>query len=599
MNGKDRTRSLFFVMVGSALLIVMFVSLAGRSPSDAVPSATPTPFSQTNAPATPLPAPAGDAPDPPGSVSITVLTADTKAEWMEKATEPFNAKGYTTAAGDRISVTIIEEGSPGDAQNAILDGQIRPDVWTPGDISWAETVDQIWQDRGNQPLVVTQECPRIVYAATGFAMWQPMAEAMGWPDAKIGWDELVELASDPRGWGRYGHSEWGQFKFGHTHPEHSNTGFFVLATLVYNSLDITSGLTPELVKSDKVIEAFRKVELNTYHYGYSTRMLSVLMAHQGPSYLHALTSSETSVLATNKYEPDKRFPYVFIVPSEGTFWSDNPYCILDASWVSEEEREAAEIYREYLLMPEQQDLAVTIGLRPANKDVPLHCPICLEYHTDPRVSPETVPPLANVSGETAQAIIDVFEMTKKKATIILVLDRSKSMQLDGKLIAAIEGTTFFLGELDRDDEVQLLMFNDSVTPLQPLTTAGASVETLVQLLDATWPEGNTALFDAVCRAQEEIEAAKESAERAGEKRLYGIVLLSDGKDTNSTITESDMFRCLPSGEDVDGVKLFTIAYGQDADQDLLLRIANRTNGKSFTADPDNIREIYKKISSEQ
>ena len=84
-----------------------------------------------------------------------------------------------------------------------------------------------------------------------------------------------------------------------------------------------------------------------------------------------------------------------------------------------------------------------------------------------------------------------------------------------------------------------------------------------------------------------------------ERRLYGIVLLSDGDDTSSVRTENQMFSCLPSGENVEGVKVFTIAYGEDANTDLLLRIANRTNGKTFTGDPDSIEQIYNAISAEQ
>ena len=78
------------------------------------------------------------------------------------------------------------------------------------------------------------------------------------------------------------------------------------------------------------------------------------------------------------------------------------------------------------------------------------------------------------------------------------------------------------------------------------------------------------------------------------------MLLSDGKDENSKITETDMLRtCIPRTEDGRGVKIFTIAYGSDADKDLLTRIANRTNGNFYEADPGNIQEIYDKISAEQ
>ena len=46
-------------------------------------------------------------------------------------------------------------------------------------------------------------------------------------------------------------------------------------------------------------------------------------------------------------------------------------------------------------------------------------------------------------------------------------------------------------------------------------------------------------------------------------------------------------------------KIFTIAYGEDADADLMLRIANRTNGQTFTGNPENIDRIYNSISAEQ
>ncbi len=50
---------------------------------------------------------------------------------------------------------------------------------------------------------------------------------------------------------------------------------------------------------------------------------------------------------------------------------------------------------------------------------------------------------------------------------------------------------------------------------------------------------------------------------------------------------------------MDTVKVFTIAYGEDADEDLLLRIANRTNGKAFAGDPASLEQIYLAISAEQ
>ncbi len=588
MNGRDRTRTIFIVIIAATIVVITAIVIYNYIKNDGGEKETPTPDVSSST----------SSPSSNGPTNILILTADTKAEWVETVTEIFNAEKHTTSSGSQIQVTVQEQDSPGDARDALLAGQIQPEIWSPGDYSWVEQANQVWQDMGRGSLV-TGECPRTVYAATGFAMWQPMAEAMGWPDTPIGWDEIINLAADPEGWSRYGHPEWGQFKFGHTHPEHSTTGFALLANLAYAAVDRTTGLTPELVKSDQVMEAFRTLEANTYHYGSSTKDLMNLMATNGPSYLHALSGSETAVLANNVHVPEKRFPYVFIFPKEGVYWSDNPFCILETDWVTEEEREAALIYRDYLLAPEQQDIAIEIGLRPAKPDFPLHCPICLEFFTDPRVTQANIPALAAVDDEVHSAIVDVFEQTKRKATIVVVLDRSQSMSEGKKLVAAVDGIKFFLDLLRRDDEILVMPFSDDVIPLQPLARAGESVESLKQQLTTMWAEGNTVLNDAICAAQEVIDAARDEDETSGEKRLYGIIVLSDGDDTNSERTESDMLRCLPGGEAVEGTKVFTIAYGDEANKGLLERIAIRTNGKFFEGNPENIDEIYLAISTEQ
>ncbi len=463
-------------------------------------------------------------------------------------------------------------------------------------MSWINEANVIWEDLTGRPL--TKDCSPSVYTVIGIGMWRPMAEAMGWPDEPIGWDEIVALASDPDGWARYGHPEWGQFKFGHTHPDSSNTGFLAMGTLAYSALDITEGLTPQLVKSQEVINAFQQLERNTYHYGMSTRSLFTLMAQNGPSYLHAGTNSETGLLATNKYQADAlRFPLVFIFPSDGTFWSTNPICVLDTDWVTEEQREAAKLYAEYLQEPEAQETAVEIGLRPTS-DIELHVPISLESGTDPRVSQETIPPLESVSGDTATAIKDVFKMTKKRATVLILLDTSLSMQGD-KMKNAVEGTIHFIDQLERDDEVIVYTFSDNTAELEPSGRVGNVTEPLRRILSGIFADGNTALFDSVCNAVERLSQEREKDQETEETRLYGIVLLSDGEDTNSRKSGSDMFMCLPSGEDVEGIKIFTIAYGDEADEDLLLRIANRTNGKAYLGDPATIEEVYLAISFEQ
>jgi hypothetical protein len=57
--------------------------------------------------------------------------------------------------------------------------------------------------------------------------------------------------------------------------------------------------------------------------------------------------------------------------------------------------------------------------------------------------------------------------------------------------------------------------------------------------------------------------------------------------------------CLPSNAEADGIKIFPIAFGEDADEAVLARMAAVTGGRMFTADPASIGDVYLSISAEQ
>lgn len=592
-----RTKILIGLLVAFAL-----VGLFVRFGFGAGPDPTRGPDATAVALGTPLPR-ATTTPTPDkGPVKISILTTDTKFEWLDAVTKEFNAASPKTTYGRLIQVEILREGGPGDSEQKILAGTLQPVLWSPSDLSGLAMVNQVLKDRGQAPLVsgnVKDKCPPVVYVPTGFAMQRPMAEALGWPDKPIGWKQIIELASDPHGWDRYGHSEWRQFTFGHSHPQYSSTGFGLMASLAYAAAGKIADLTPSDVKSEKVKDAFRKVEKNTYQYGTSTTALLNPMEKYGPTYLHAAMASETAVLYPFIHKRPRDYYFVFVFPAEGTYWLDNPTCILEASWVNVEQQEAAKTYRNFLLSSAAQNKAVKIGLRPAIAGIDIDCPICLNAGTDPHNSPQTVPPLQPVSGATHDAIIDVFKETKKKATTLVLLDTSTTMQGE-KWKNALAGSLEFLKQLDRDDEIFVYIFSDTVMPLPPMGRVGEVEEELSKRLGGVYPKGKTVLYDAVCMAATRVEQLRAEDETAREPRLYGIVLLSDGQDTDSKRTLNDMLSlCLPTGEDVRTVKVYTIGYGDDADKDLLTRIATRTNGKFYEANPQNIKDIYLKISAEQ
>jgi Ca-activated chloride channel family protein len=484
--------------------------------------------------------------------------------------------------------------------DAILGGSMQPIAWSPGDQSWVEQANETWQQRFNRPLA-SEACPPTVYAPLGFAMWKPMAETLGWPDEPIGWDTIVALAEDPNGWASYGRPEWGQFRFGHTHPAYANSGLLSMTSFVYGVTGKTDTLTAADVYAPEVEEAMRALEQVTSKYGRQAPAILDAMARQGPSYLHAAAVPEAEVVRFNIERGDElAFPLAFIFPAGGTIWADQPYCVLDnADWVDEEEAEAAIIFRDFLLEREQQEKAMDNFLRPLDPNIPLRDPLTMANGTDPNVNPQTVASLPSPNAEVSNAVIDLFNITKRKATMLLVLDVSGSMEGD-RINTARNATVEFLNRLDANDEVGLIVFSDDVTTLSEPARVGDVVEGLSQRVSGLIASGNTALYAAVCDAAKQMAVLRQEDVDAGESRLYGIILLSDGEDTVGETTENQMFAtCLPDNAEADGFRIYPIAFGDAADTSVLERMANVTGGRMFTADPNSISNVYLSISAEQ
>ena len=584
----SRTRVTFITIVLAAIIYVLYANFANQSPqpvSSTSPSSTSTPQAST--------------PAPRNAVTLTLASSNTKRNWLDQVISQFNVAGLETPSGKPIRASI-EHVTSGGSMNAILDGTIEPTAWSPGDGSWVKQLNETWQERNNTA-ITTEDCTPTVYAPLGFAMWRPMAETLGWPDTPIGWDTIVELAADPQGWASYGRPEWGKFRFGHTHPAYANSGLLSMTGFVYGVAGKGTDLTAQDIYTPQVEGAMRALEQNTSKYGRQAPALLELMAKEGTSYLHAAAVPEADTVRFNLERGDElSLPLAFIFPAEGTIWADHPYCILsNAPWVDNDEAEAAKVFRDYLLAKEQQELAIDNYLRPLDSSLELHAPLSLENGTDPRITTETVPALPSPTADISAAVTDLFKITKRKATIMIVFDVSGSMEGD-RIRTARTATAEFLERLDPNDEVGVMVFNQNITTLSAPQQARDVAESLSSRVSGLAADGGTNLYGAICEAARQVAALQQEDVANGEARLYGIVLLSDGEDTTGAITENQMFTtCLPDSAEADGVKIFPIAFGEGADKDVLNRMASVTAGRLFSADPRSIGNVYLSISAEQ
>ena len=536
-----------------------------------------------------------------GKVVVTIASSVTKQKWLIEMANKYNALGKRTSRGSKIIIDPRKKGVlSGGSMLKILDNRLKPVVWSPGAVSWVEQFREKWKERKNEP-AISKECQSSVYSPIGIAMWRPMAEALGWPDKPVGFKTIVELAADPKGWARYGHPEWGKLKIGHPHPLYSSAGMLFLSAFSYG----ISGKTVELSAADiyapDVKSAFKKLAQNTSKYGMISTDLLSMMAEHGPNFLHAVSAFEEGTVRLNlERSRELRFPVAFIFPEEGTFWSSHPYCIMDnVDWVNNDQVEAAQMFLDFLLEKPQQEAAARNLLRPLNSSIMIDKPLDLDHGTDPRINIETVPPLAVPSAEVSTAIIDMFMQTKRKATVLVLLDISTSMRGE-KIRSATKATSAFIKRFDPDDIVGVFTFNNSITKLTQLTHVRNVKEILSHKVKNLIANGGTCLYDAVQTGMRLMEQERQKNEQKGIKRLYGMVVLSDGEDTQSKITENELFTtCLPAKAESEGIKIFPIAFGNSAEKIILKRMADRTGGRMHAATTGSIEKIYRRISAEQ
>jgi Ca-activated chloride channel family protein len=525
------------------------------------------------------------------TVEVSVVYGSEKRAWLEAMTEAFNAQGVKTAAGATIQINATPMGST-DSMNQILAGTLQPTVWSPASGILLPVANARWA-AANGDAKLVGDAPPLVLSPVVIAMWEPMARALGYPEKQLGWADLAELATSGRSWGDYGFPEWGSFQFGHTHPDYSNSGITSILAMAYAATGKTRDLTLADVQNPKTYKFIRDVESGVIHYGESTGFFAEQMFSRGPAYLSAAVLYENLVVDSYNREryPTMGTPVVAIYPREGTFWSDHPYAILNAPWVTAEQREGAEAFRNYLLERPQQEAALQFGFRPADPTVPLGAPIIPANGVDPS-QPQTLLDVPSVP--VIEAVQAAWVSNKKRVDVLAVLDVSGSMEEEGRLEQAKVALRDFIGTLSDDDSFGLITFSNDANVLSEVTPLGPKRQEMLDRISGLFPSGNTRLVDTVREAYTLMSAQPEG------ERIRAMIVLSDGADNRSAANAVDELTTTLQGEEEGtSIKVFTIAYGTNSDvnPELLKQIATASGAKSYQAAPDQIQQVYRDIAT--
>jgi Ca-activated chloride channel family protein len=525
--------------------------------------------------------------DPEKTLSLLFTYGSEKEAWVKSATEQFHRGQPKTASGKLIRVSAVPKGS-GECIDELVSGTTQAHLTSPASAAFIKLGNA--QSRAKAGGDLIGQTDNLVLSPVVIAMWQPMAETLGWPGKPVGWSDILALASEARGWESRGKPQWGQFRFGHTHPQYSNSGLISLIAEVYAAAGKRAGITAEEIARPETARFVANIEKSVVHYGSSTGFFGRKMFSNGPQYVSAAVLYENMVIESYQQRDKLAFPLVAIYPKEGTFWSDHPVGIVERPWVTPEHREAARQYISFLLAREQQQKAMEFGFRPALPDVALAAPIDPAHGVNPK-EPQTT--LETPGAGEMDAILRLWQANKKRSNVTLVIDVSGSMKENNRIQNARLGAQELVRLLGENDWFRLVPFNNQVFRTAPAAAIGKGRDQMLGEVGSLIASGGTALYDAIAAAYDEQLKLTD----ANRDKISAIVVLTDGADTDSKTKLSELLDRIRFDNELRTIRVFTIGYDSGAKREALEQIANATQAKFYEGKPENIREVFKDIST--
>ena len=474
------------------------------------------------------------------AISVQVLSSSNKAGVMREMACRFEAES-PTIGGQPLDIWIQSEASGSAYQNI---RSLHPTVWSPAASSWLAML------RRHQGTWIPEDAPSIATSPQVIAIPDPIAVKLGWPNAQLGWHDIIDFARDPSAWTSKVGSDWGSFKLGKTNPRLSTSGLnATVATFTVAAGHTSSNLALDDIGDPKVLDRVRAVEAATVHYApTSVDFLQNLRAQDeagnGGRYVSAILLEEKSVWDYNQGNPsgdpatlgDQAPPKTKLdafYPSDGAIVADHPYAILRAPWVSPDQATAAQRFRDFLLEPKQQDRFLALGYRSGSGAAGPEA-----TQDNGLIREEPMHTMQVPDGEVLQMIRRTWPEYRKQARMLILMDVSASMRNRptswdsdlSKLDLAKAAAKRAIEQLAPTDQVGLWTFSssspdepyDRLVPIESMSKKNQDeLESTIAGLKAK-PGNASQLFTTV------EDAAAMMFHGFDEAKINGIVLLSDG-----------------------------------------------------------------------
>ncbi|WP_158849035.1 substrate-binding domain-containing protein [Saccharothrix deserti] len=555
-----------------------------------------------------------ESPADDGCLKLGMWSSDEKAPVLQEISRRYKESDRKTD-GKCVDVAVSVYSSQGsvdvlsDAPGA--DPNAKPDIWSPSSRYWVDSVRTAIATRPGRVRSVPENPPTLATSPIVIAMPEPMARELGWPEGAIGWRDMLALAQDPNGWGSRG-EPWGAFKIGKTNPTFSTTGLLATIATATALSGSNEALTLPALDAPEVASGLRALESSAVHYGkHSSVFVRNLYAadQEGRAleYVSAVALEEKVVLDYNQGilvgdPPVKTTPpkvkLAAVFPTDGTTVSDNPAIVVDAEWVTDEKKRAAEDFLKYV--QEQKDLFTEEGFRDGEGNPGKRHAVENGTPASPSFRLVRTPAF-----EVAQGVRNLWQRNRKRANVLLVVDVSRSMEenVDGvgrsRLALAKDAAMLVPEQLTEDDTLALWEFSSPLgtdpRPWRERVAAGpvgVVRDEFGREVEGLQPTGATELYESTRAAVADVR------DRYDPTRINAVVLLSDGRQEPRSDGLPSLEDSLRSGDRDRPVRVFSIAYGDEADRDALEKISTAARGGYYdSTDAARIQQVMADVLS--
>lgn len=285
---------------------------------------------------------------------ILLVTSASKKGWLQDQIERFNSANQGKY---RVTTKFLETR---EAMHAILDGNVKPVLWSPSSTIWTARLAQAWREKNNASLLELSDPGAYrVFFRTPLVFLTTRQKANFFRPLLGGsrpWEAVRQLSMRRR------KTPWGHFHFSHADPLNANSGMMTLGLMVADYSQQTGQEPADVVASTRFRSYIRELEHGLVYdlpaEGGSSALVKAFL--QDPARYDFITAYENAALDALPQHPN-----IAVIYPNPTAVSEHVVAMLNGEWVSAEQSEGARQFIRFLGSEESLRWGVKYNFRPA------------------------------------------------------------------------------------------------------------------------------------------------------------------------------------------------------------------------------------------